>query len=132
LGRLRGKNPFPQSISPGCWAAICALVFGKHDVLLVACGHAQPSFVVCLWYVVCARNLSQHHLPLSLNNLDKGEKMKYRVHRLNLKLSEDQGKLEQFLNNLDGEVISIIPNVTFIPILLASKVDFVLIVEKLS
>lgn len=58
--------------------------------------------------------------------------MKYRVHRFNLKMSEDQSKLEQFLNSLEGETISIIPNVTYMPILLASKVDFLYIVEKIS
>lgn len=58
--------------------------------------------------------------------------MKYRVHRLQIKMSEDQSKLEQFLNGLEGEIISIVPNVTFVPILLASKVDFLYIIEKTS
>ena len=57
--------------------------------------------------------------------------MRYRVHRFGLNMSRDQGNLERFLNTLEGEVISIVPNVTFIPILLASKVDFLLIIEKL-
>lgn len=39
-------------------------------------------------------------------------KMKYRVHRFDIKMTRDQGKLEQFLNNLEGEVVSIVPNVT--------------------
>jgi hypothetical protein len=43
-------------------------------------------------------------------------------------MTRDQGRLEQFLNSLDGEVISIIPNVTPFP---ATFVDFVLVVEKL-
>ena len=55
--------------------------------------------------------------------------MKYRVHRFNIKMTTDQSKLEQFLNRLDGEVVSIIPNVTAFP---ATFVDFVLIVEKHS
>ena len=58
--------------------------------------------------------------------------MTYKVHRFDMKMSKDQGNLERFLNTLEGEIISIIPNVTYIPILLASKVDFVLIVEKIS
>lgn len=37
--------------------------------------------------------------------------MKYRVHRLEIKMENDQNKLEQFLNNLEGEVVSIIPNI---------------------
>jgi len=39
----------------------------------------------------------------------------------------DQGRLEQFLNSLEGEVVTIIPNVTPVP---ATYVDFLLIVEK--
>jgi hypothetical protein len=57
--------------------------------------------------------------------------MKYRVHRFDLKMTRDQSKLEQFLNNLAGEIVAIIPNVT-IDFLWVHKVDFVLIVEKLS
>jgi hypothetical protein len=55
-------------------------------------------------------------------------KSKYRVHRFNLSMTKDQGKLEQFLNGLDGEVVAIIPNVTPVP---ATYVDFLLIVEKI-
>jgi hypothetical protein len=58
--------------------------------------------------------------------------MNYRVHRFELKMSRDQDHLERFLNTLRGEIIAIIPNVTYIPILLASKVDFLLIVEKIA
>ena len=56
--------------------------------------------------------------------------MKYRVHRFNLKMTEDQDKLEQFLNSLRGEVAAIIPNVAPVPFTLHAKVDFLLIVEK--
>ena len=55
--------------------------------------------------------------------------MKYRVHQFNLSMTRDQMKLQQFLNELDGEVIAIIPNVTPIP---ATFVDFLLIVEKVA
>ena len=55
--------------------------------------------------------------------------MKYRVHRFNIKMTRDQGNLEQFLNSLEGEVVTIIPNVTPFP---ATYVDFLLIVEKVS
>lgn len=55
--------------------------------------------------------------------------MKYRVHHFRIRMTQDQSNLEQFLNNLDGEVVAIIPNVTPIP---ATYVDFVLIVEKIA
>lgn len=55
--------------------------------------------------------------------------MKYRVHRFNIKMTSEQGKLEQFLNSLEGEIVAIIPNVTPFP---ATFVDFLLIVEKVG
>ena len=60
--------------------------------------------------------------------------MKYRVHHFNLNMSEDQSKLEQFLNNLEGELVTIIPNVkpTFQGMGATAKVDFVLIIEKVG
>ena len=57
--------------------------------------------------------------------------MKYRVHRFNIKMTSDQGKLEQFLNSLEGEVIAIVPNVT-IAFLWAQRVNFLFIVEKVG
>ena len=57
--------------------------------------------------------------------------MKYRVHRFNIKMTGDQSKLEQFLNNLEGEVIAIVPNIA-IAYLWAHRVDFLLIVEKVG
>jgi hypothetical protein len=55
--------------------------------------------------------------------------MKYRVHRFSIRMTEDQSKLELFLNSLEGEVVAVIPNVTPFP---ATFVNFLLIVEKLS
>ena len=55
--------------------------------------------------------------------------MKYRVHQFNLKMTKDQNKLEQFLNNLEGEVVAIIPNLS-IKVYWVHQVDFLLIVEK--
>ena len=52
---------------------------------------------------------------------------KYRVHRFDLSMTGDQNKLEHFLNSLEGEIVSIIPNVTWFP---KVQVDFLLIVEK--
>lgn len=59
--------------------------------------------------------------------------MVYKVHKLKLDMNEDQQMLEQFLNNLRGEVVSIIPNVKpiFRPMGATAKVDFLLIIEKL-
>ncbi|MBT5774015.1 MAG: hypothetical protein HOH95_06525 [Dehalococcoidia bacterium] len=55
--------------------------------------------------------------------------MTYRVHRFNIRMTRDQDALEQFLNGLDGEVVSVIPNVT-VHIFWIHRVDFLLIVEK--
>jgi len=59
--------------------------------------------------------------------------MAYRVHRLDIDLESDPSKLEDFLNDLKGEVVSIIPNykrTTLLQILGATrKIDFVLIIE---
>lgn len=60
--------------------------------------------------------------------------MKYRVHRIDVKSDNIQEKLEQFLNKLDGEVITVIPNVrpVFQGMGATAKIDFILIVEKLK
>ena len=58
--------------------------------------------------------------------------MKYRVHRIEVNSDNMQEKLEQFINKLNGDVISVIPNVrpTFQLMGATSKIDFILIVEK--
>jgi hypothetical protein len=60
--------------------------------------------------------------------------MKYRVHRFNLKMTEDQDKLEHFLNRLHGEVVAIVPNIvpTFQLMGATASVDFLFIVEKVG
>lgn len=60
--------------------------------------------------------------------------MKYRVHRFDIKMSEDQQRLERFLNDLEGEVVSIIPNVkpTFQLMGATAKINFLFIVEKVK
>lgn len=62
--------------------------------------------------------------------------MKYKVHRLKIKMENDQNKLEQFLNNLEGEVVSIIPNIKRTSLFqiygLTDKIDFLLIIEKIK
>ena len=62
-------------------------------------------------------------------------KKKYRVHRLEVKGEDTYNKLEQFLNDLEGEVISIIPDIkkSTLPQIygVTAKVDFLMIVEKI-
>jgi hypothetical protein len=65
------------------------------------------------------------------NALLRGGKMKYRVHRFNLKMTTEQRELEQFLNSLEGEIVAIIPNIT-LGFFWAHRVDFLLIIEKVS
>jgi len=56
------------------------------------------------------------------------------VHRLDINMRTDGAKLEAFLNQLEGEVVSIIPNIkksTLAQIFGATgKVDSVLVVER--
>jgi len=58
--------------------------------------------------------------------------MKYHVHRIEVKEDTAQEKLQSFLNQLDGEVLAVIPytSPTFQGMGATSKVDFLLIVEK--
>ncbi|MFC1622582.1 hypothetical protein ACFL1Y_01120 [Patescibacteria group bacterium] len=60
--------------------------------------------------------------------------MKYKVHKFRLKMTKDSEELEIFLNNLNGEVTAIIPNVQpkFLPMGATAEVDFLLIVEKIN
>jgi hypothetical protein len=44
-------------------------------------------------------------------------------------MTRDEFRLEDFLNQLEGEIVAIIPNVTPFP---ATFVNFVLIIEKVS
>ena len=62
--------------------------------------------------------------------------MKYKVHKLEINMENDPLELERFLNNLKGEVISIVPNVARTTLLQiyggSRKIDFLLIVEKIA
>ena len=62
--------------------------------------------------------------------------MNYKVHHLSIKKDDDRTKLEDFLNNLQGEVVSIIPNnanITLFQIYgITRKINFLLIVEKIK
>ena len=58
--------------------------------------------------------------------------MKYKVHKLDVKSEMMQDQLEHFINDLKGEVISIIPNVrpSFQLMGATAKIDYLLVVEK--
>jgi len=60
--------------------------------------------------------------------------MNYRVHRLEVNKKNMQENLEQFLNKMDGDVVSIVPNIkpTFQPMGATAKIDYLLIVEKVK
>ena len=60
--------------------------------------------------------------------------MKYRVNRLNVKTDNMQEKLENFINKMDGDLISVFPNAkpTFQMMGATTKIDYILIVEKLK
>ena len=60
--------------------------------------------------------------------------MEYRVHRLEVRKDTAQEQLEHFLNRLEGEALAILPYIspTFQLMGATSKVDFLLIVEKLK
>jgi hypothetical protein len=59
--------------------------------------------------------------------------MKYRVHRIDVKSGNMEERLERFINQLDGEIVSIVPNVKpiFMPFGGTARVDFILIIEKI-
>jgi hypothetical protein len=63
-----------------------------------------------------------------------GERMKYRVHRLEVDLSRDEMTLEKFLNGLKGDVVSVLPHVRKPSLAwiygFKRSVDFVVVVEK--
>ncbi len=56
---------------------------------------------------------------------------RYRVHKFDIRMTTDESKLEQFLNNLKGEVVAIFPNVTSLQLEYAS-VNFLFIIEKIA
>jgi hypothetical protein len=58
--------------------------------------------------------------------------MKYKVHKIEVSSKNMQEKLEHFLNTLNGEVVSIIPNVrpSFQLMGATAKIDYILVVEK--
>jgi hypothetical protein len=73
-------------------------------------------------------------LPTIKRSRKKEIEMKYRVHRIEVKKETAQEKLERFLNQLEGEVLSIVPHIspTFQLMGATARVDFLLIVEKVN
>lgn len=63
-------------------------------------------------------------------------KKSYRVHRLEVKDKNVHSTLEQFLNELEGEVVSILPIIKkgSLPQIygVTGRVDFLMIVEKID
>ena len=61
--------------------------------------------------------------------------MKYRVHRLEMDLSRYDNQLEEFLNGLAGDVVSVLPHQSRPSLAwiygLKRSVDFVIVVERL-
>jgi hypothetical protein len=58
--------------------------------------------------------------------------MKYKVHRLNINLAKEPEMLENFLNNLKGEVVSIIPDVKPLFLYFGSRVRSIVVIEKVE
>jgi hypothetical protein len=58
--------------------------------------------------------------------------MKYKVHHLEINRNNFHLQLEQFLNTLSGEVVSVVPNVTPFFMCYGAKVNYVLVVEKVK
>jgi hypothetical protein len=60
--------------------------------------------------------------------------MKYKVHHFNIGMKNDREELERFLNNLKGDVVSVIPKISNTSLSqifgITNKVDYLLIVEK--
>ncbi len=54
----------------------------------------------------------------------------YRVHRFDIRMTKDEANLEQFLNTLEGDVVSVIPNVTM-KAFWVHVINFVYVVERL-
>ena len=62
--------------------------------------------------------------------------MKYKIHRLDVESDSMQMKLESYLNGLNGEIVTVIPNYAKTTLMqiygVKSKIDFLLIVERIT
>jgi hypothetical protein len=54
---------------------------------------------------------------------------RYRVHRFDLRMTKDEANLERFLNSLEGDVVSVVPNVT-IKAFWVHVINFVYVIER--
>ena len=61
--------------------------------------------------------------------------MNYRVHRFEIDMERDQERLENYLNKLKGEIVSIIPNIAKTSLFqiygVTRKVNFLFIIERI-
>ena len=61
--------------------------------------------------------------------------MNYRVHRFEIDMERDQERLENYLNKLKGEIVSIIPNVAKTTLFqiygVSRKVNFLFVIERI-
>lgn len=73
--------------------------------------------------LICSLQLTPRKYPMS-----------YRVHRINVSSDNMQESLENFINHLQGDLVSVIPNVrpTFQGMGATAKIDYILVVEKLK
>lgn len=62
--------------------------------------------------------------------------MKYKVHRFSIEMENDQIALQDYLNKIKGEIVSIIPNNRNISLGqiygVSRKIDFLYIIEKIN
>ena len=60
--------------------------------------------------------------------------MAYKVHRFDIDMAKDQQAFEDFLNDLEGEVVAIVPNIRNTSLAqiygVTRKVDFLFVVER--
>jgi hypothetical protein len=59
-----------------------------------------------------------------------GVQMAYKVHRFDIDMNKDAGNLERFLNSLEGEVVSVVPNVSMWAFWI-HRVNYLLIIERI-
>ena len=63
--------------------------------------------------------------------MNTNQKPKYKVHKLDINPAKEHDRLGQFLNNLKGEVVSVIPNVETFCFFYGARVKTVVIIEKI-
>ena len=54
---------------------------------------------------------------------------RYRVHRFDLRMTKDEANLERFLNSLEGDVVSVVPNVAM-KAFWVHVINFVYVIER--